>query len=327
MNDPSRRARLNAIKLTTLVRDHLGGEPILSAGEFSGGAALFHGRHAWLLLDHDPERGLGAAVGWALRHDALAVHVVADSATGLLARRAAGFAVSVSVWRVEGRLLLAAAAEPLEPSTASPEHHHQFIATMVDAGAEPWEEHGVLFGEVDGLEVCRVVDDAYTGEVRLEVGVGAHDREAFQMMHGDRPTADALAGVVAAVVAHRHPLDRSHPLGRLAQERSLRARLVETPSIIGAEHVRPLPPPVPRRNVKDAIPCLAMADIDDEPTLVVCTTGVDLDAVPFCIDARGVHDMDRCVIVMPSRDRVAVQELLAAAAEPPITILSVDFTP
>ncbi len=54
-------------------------------------------------------------------------------------------------------------------------------------------EHGVLVGEVRGLEVCRVVDDPHLGTTRLEVGVGAHDREAFQMLHGDVPAIELLA--------------------------------------------------------------------------------------------------------------------------------------
>ena len=67
-------------------------------------------------------------------------------------------------------------------------------------------EHGVVTGEVRGLEVCRVVDvDDGGGRVRLEVGVGPHDREAFAIIHGDVPTRAALAGVVAAVAAARRP--------------------------------------------------------------------------------------------------------------------------
>ena len=324
MSDPARRARLNAIKLTALVRDHLGGQPELGPADFAGGAALWHGREAWVLLDERPGHGLGAAVGWALRHQAEQVHVVAESATGLLARRAAGFTFPVHVWHAEGRVLLPGVPEPLLPAAAAPERHHQFVDTMLQAGALPGVEHGVLFGEVEGLEVCRVVDDLDTGEVRLEVGVGAHDREAFQMLHGDRPTADALAGVVAAVVAHRRPLDPSHPLGRLAGERALRSRLVADPSIIRAEEVHLAAPPVPRSNLKDAVPCLAVARIDGASTLVVCSTGVDLDVVPFAIDARLAHGVERCIIVMPARDRVPVQALLAAAVAPPVDIVAVD---
>ena len=76
----------------------------------------------------------------------------------------------------------------------------------------PNVEHGVVTGEVRGLEVCRVVDDPHTGAVRLEVGVGAHDREAFTIMHGDVPTVDALAGVVAR--RRRAPPARPRPSTR-----------------------------------------------------------------------------------------------------------------
>ena len=74
---------------------------------------------------------------------------------------------------------------------------------IIEGGATPAVEHGVLVGEVRGLEVCRVVTDAQTGAARLEVGIGQHDREAFQMLHGDVPTVEALAKVVAAVAPHR----------------------------------------------------------------------------------------------------------------------------
>ena len=43
------------------------------------------------------------------------------------------------------------------------------------------------------------------GAARLEVGVGAHDREAFALVHGDLPTVEALAGVVASWRRYRRP--------------------------------------------------------------------------------------------------------------------------
>ena len=58
---------------------------------------------------------------------------------------------------------------------------------------------GVVLGEVRGLEMCRVVDDSFTGEARVEVGLGAHDREAFAMVHGHLPTEDAMRQVITAV--------------------------------------------------------------------------------------------------------------------------------
>jgi hypothetical protein len=329
MNDPSRLARLNNIKLTALVRDHLGGDPTFRPGEFAGGAALLHGDEsadvdAWVLLAERPDRGLGAALAWALRQGATALHVVAESGTGLLARRANGFALPIGVWHAEGRMLLPAVAEPLPTPPAVPETHQAFTDTIREAGATPGEEFGVLFGEVAGLEVCRVVDDPYLHSVRLEVGVGAHDREAFLALHGDKPSAPALADVVRSVVRHRVRPGTGHPLSWLAQERLLRAELVAHPEMIRASWVAIAAPPVPRTNLKDPVPCVAVAEIDGVRTTVVCSVGVDLDAVPYCIDARLAAGIEPCVLVVPRRDVLPVQQLLAEAASPPVTIVPVD---
>lgn len=321
MPGSDRRAHLNALKLTALVRDHLGDHPVPDPGEFSAGAALMHGSDAWVLLDEQPERGLGGALAWAVRHQALTLQVVAETATGTLARRARHMGFPVSVWHADGRTLSLAAAEPLPDQLPVPAAHLEFEPTMVMAGATPVVEHGVLAGEVFGLEVCRVVDDLHTGAVRLEVGVGAHDRDAFQLLHGDRPTAVALADVVQVVARHRLPGADPHPLNRLAAERALRALLVAEPHRIGATSVSLAAPPVPRPNLKDPVPCVAVASVDGLRTTVVCSTGVDLDAVPFCLDARESLGAGRCLLVVPARDAIPVQYSLAALATPPIELV------
>ena len=336
MNESPRRHQLNAIKLRALVRDHLGApdstmprdvsssgmEPD-GGGDFGGGAALLVDGVAWVLLDEQPARGLGAALAWALRRDAAALHVLAERGTGLLARRAQGFGFPVSVWHVEGRALLPALAEPLPVPSLLPAEHLALSSMIAEGGALPVVEHGVLAGEVDGLEVCRAVTDPYTDAVRLEVGVGAHDREAFQMLHGDRPTAEALADVVRSVADHRRPGARPHPLNLLAQERALRASLVAQPHLIGATEVTAVAPPVPRANVKDAVPCVATATIDGRPFAVVCSSGVDLDVVPFAIDSRAALGVPDCLVVLPVRDALDIQRRLAAAATPPIAVVTV----
>ena len=332
MDQPTRRSQLNAVKLRALVREHLGvddsGLPA-DAGQFGGGAALLTGTApggtvAWVLLDERPERGLGAALAWALRRDAVELHVVADQSTGTLARRAKGFAYPISVWHVEGRNLLPAVAEPLPMVPSVPAEHEIWTEAIVAGGALPVIEHGVLAGEVQGLEVCRVVTDSYTDEVRLEVGVGAHDREAFQMLHGNRPTTEALADVVDAVSAHRQLGAPRHPLNMLAQERALRARLAAAPQLVGATSVVAMEPPIPRPNVKDPIPCVAVATVDGRSVAVVCSSGVDLDVMPYAIDARNALAMDDCVVVLPARDALDVQRRLARLASPPLTVLTVD---
>jgi hypothetical protein len=320
-----RQSRLRSIKLQALAREHLGHDVDASVGTFPPGAAILLDGVAWVLLEDEPERGLGPALAWAIRNGARSLHVLADRATGLLARRAREFRFPIEVWHVDERTLLPALPEPLaEPPPASPEHL-AMVGTIIAGGAEPVVEHGVVTGEVRGLEVCRVVDDPFTGAVRLEVGVGAHDREAFTMIHGDIPTADALAGVVGAVDEFRRPGGEPHPLNRLVPERLIRWQLEQDPGRLGLAAVTTAQPPLPRPNVKDRVPCVATAERDDgTPVLLVCSTGVDLDLVPYAIDARhavpGV-DGGEVWLVAPARDLVPVTAEIAELADQALSLV------
>jgi hypothetical protein len=323
--DPARRAVLMGAKLAAVVRDH-GAEPVGDpAGLGDGVATLTADASAWALLNDGTGRGLGGALAWSVRRDATALHVVGEAGTGVLARRAAGFTLPVHVWHLEGRVLLPAVAEPLaEPSPVSPAHR-ALAELIVAGGAEPVEEHGVLSGEVRGLEVCRVVDDPISGATRLEVGVGAHDRETFQMLHGDRPTVEALADVVRAVDGHRSADTVHHPLTQLAASRLLRWRLVQHPALVGARELRPAEPPVARTNVKDHVPCVAVevgADAADRH-VVVCTTGVDLEVVPYAVDAIAALAGTRCTVAAPARDVIDIQQRLAELVRVPTAFVAV----
>jgi hypothetical protein len=184
-------------------------------------------------------------------------------------------------------------------------------------------EHGVLIGEVGGLEVCRAVTDAATGTHRLEVGIGAHDREAFQLLHGDEPTADALADFVASVSPHRQPGAVGHPLNRLARSRALRARLAAEPALVGATRLVAADAPMPRPNVKDDVPCVAVAEIDGVATTVVCSAGVDLDAVPYATDARLATGIGPCLLAVPAGSDLPIQHELTALVRQPMRLVAV----
>lgn len=328
--DLERRRRLLGLKLRALVRDHLAAD-VDEAVSFAPGAALRHGDAAWVLLDDRPGSMLGAALAWMLRSGAASLHVIAEQDTGVLARRAAAFVPSISVWHADGRVLLPAVPEPHIPPADAPEHHEQFRSLIAEAGADPQVEHGVLFGDVRGLEVCRVVDDRHLGTTRLEVGVGAHDREAFQMLHGDVPTAESLRRIVEIVAQHRRVGAPPHPLNRLAAERLVRWRIVEDPSSIGAVTTEVAQPPVPRTNLKDPVPCVATGrDADGGTVVAVCASGVDLDLIPYAADARsavvaadpGVGEGTRLVLVTPARDRVKVTGELAGLLRQPAELCS-----
>ena len=83
----NRRSQLLAIKLRALVAEHLG-RPIDDVPEpVAGGSAVVVDGAAWFLVDGDARRALGGAIAWAIRHDASSLDLIAESATGLLARR------------------------------------------------------------------------------------------------------------------------------------------------------------------------------------------------------------------------------------------------
>lgn len=330
-HDPgSRRSRLNGIKLRALVTDELG-RPTGEPEEFAPGAALRDGDDGWVYLDERPAGRLGAAIAWALRSGARQLHVIAEDGTGVLARRAAEFELPITVWVAEGRSLRRATPDELPSPAPASDAHEAFRPLIVEGGAEPVVEHGVLIGEVRGLEVCRVVDDAAMGVTRLEVGVGQHDREAFQMMHGDVPAVASLARVVEAVARHRSPEAPPHPLKSLGAERLIRWRLEQQPDLVGASVLAPAPPPLPRPNLKDPTPCVAAGiGTDGERVVVVCSSGVDLDLIPYAADARlalsepGDEGAVRLVVVLPSRDRIGLVDEIADRLRHPVSFVSID---
>jgi hypothetical protein len=311
-----RRAALLAMKLAALVRDHTGRDDARRE-TYRDGAASMVDTTAWVLADSDPETGLGPALAWAIRHGATALRLVVETDAGTLARRAAGFAFDIGVLAVDGRTLRPVLATAAPASPAIDERLVDFAPLIAEGGAEPVVEHGVLSGEVRGLEVCRAVVDPHLDLARLEVGVGAHDREAFQLMHGDVPPVEALRGVVDAVARHRADGADPHPLNRLAKERLLRWRIVHGELALGdggdAGGWTIAEPPVPRRNVRDATPCVMRRD----GQIAVCSSGVDLDAVPFAVDAGA------SVIVLPYIDAMVITRELAALARRRIDIVTV----
>lgn len=332
--DSERRSRLLSLKLRALVRDHFADatdEVVaddLDAVPFPLGAALLSSTMAWLLVDDDAAGALGPSLAWVLSRQPsiTTVHLLAEMGSGVLARRAQllNSDISVKVWHINERDLLEALPEPPLPSVLASTTHLEFVAAIREAGADPLVEHGVVVGEVRGLEICRVVDDAHTGAVRLEVGTGAHDREAFALVHGDVPTKDALANVVGAVRAHRVDGAPPHPLNSFGAERLLRAKAIEEPSRVGCCSVVAAEPPVVRKNVKDAVPCVAIGEEPDGTRhVLVFVAHVDLDVVPFALDAW--HRLDptaHVTVVMREKDKVASIQRLANLGIVPVNVVT-----
>lgn len=364
-SDPERRARLLGVQLQAVVREHLatagGHGPELVPAPFALGAALRAGDDAWVLLDGaaDDGRGLGPALLYGSRAGAGALNIVTTEGSGesaaVMARRAKAFAFAVTVWQLDGRRLRRAQPAPVEPPLDPRPEHLAHAADIEAAGAAVAVEHGVVAGEVRGLEVCRVVDvdiavggsepsgPATAAAVRLDVGVGVHDREAFAVIHAGVPTADALARVVSAVAAVRNVDVPAHPLNRLAPERFVRWRLEQEPWLVGMATVRPASPPVPRRNLKERAACTARGQrLDGADAVIVCSVGVDLDVIPYAADARlGAHVGPsvgsagagggpgtgiETIVVVPARDLVGATRELADLLRQPVSLVALPTT-
>jgi hypothetical protein len=189
-------------------------------------------------------------------------------------------------------------------------------------------EFGVLTGEVLGLEVARVIVGE-DGEARLEVGVGRHDREARHLMRPDQPVEESLADTVELIRRLRRPDAPRHLANTLAGERWLRTVLVNHPDLVGAAHLAPVPPPVAGRELRQSRPVAAAGvDRQDHPVVVVASTGIDLDLIPWAADARlavaaGIDPLPRLVIAVPEGDDHPATRGLVAGLRDPAELVAV----
>ncbi len=320
--DSVRRQALLRTKLQALVAEHRGTnwpEAVDEAvtGTFPGGATLRAGTAGWVLAEDRPERALGGALVWSRRHGLSEVHVMAEKAAGLLARRAATFVRPPPVWRIEGRSLTPAEPEPPVPEPPLPPEVEGFADFLSEAGVEPVIEHGVLTGEVLGLEVARVVVDELGAF--LEVGVGKHDRHAQRLMNQDRPPLETLVAAAKAVRALRNPEAPAHQVNRLSRERWLRSVLVARPAVVGASALAPVPSPAARTDLRQSLPAPAAGlDTEGRPVVVVCSTGIDVDLVPAAADVRLTDGRQaRLILAVPEADdHPLIRDLAGALAEP-----------
>jgi len=369
--DPERRAALNGVKLAGLVAARWGPadrrrgafgttatllEPVPDqpAGTGTGhradagpegsdapgeGTVGTRRRTGWVLPDGETDRALGPALAWADRQGVDELHVVAEpgaDAAGLLARQAGLFAPAPSVWAVHGTSL--APAEPAPPpAPAAAPAPSDLVDLLIDAGLEIVVEGGMVRGEINGLEVARIVHGHTTaGEPidapRLEVGVGKADRELTAMVHSGMPAIAQLERVIEIVRRHRRAGAPRHPLNQLVPDRWLRAVLSRTPELVGLRALRPAEGARPRPNLSVRDIAVATGETPDgDPVVLACTVGIALDLVPTAADARVAIDALRpssappsaLVLAVPARDDHPSIRQLAARLRVPARVVAV----
>ncbi|MFZ9516235.1 MAG: hypothetical protein ACO28W_03315 [Ilumatobacteraceae bacterium] len=310
----------------------IGGRSDVEVSEFGQAVGLVVDDCAWVLVTGRYERSLGPALMWALRNNATSLKLLLNERAGELARIATHFDFAIEVFEVDAagvaRVAVPKDATKIEVSVAD----EMFADFIKSAGAEVVREHGVISGEVCGLEVCRVVratsasDLDGAGESELEIGVGAHDRETFKLLHGRTATVESLRKVIAEVAARRAVGAQVHPLNQLARERMLRHYVCLSPQLVGAKSLQPAQPPIARTNLKDVVPCCAVGvSLTGEKMVVIFNVGVDPDVVSFGADARGqINASADLVFAMPTRDIVPAVEQIAQMLRRPARFVGVD---
>ena len=330
----SHASRLAQLRLRAIV----GVRSDVEVSEFGQAVGLVVDDVAWVYVTGRHERSLGPALMWALRNDANALKLFSSECAGDLARISTHFDFVIEVFEVDAAGVARVAGpkivEKIEVSVAD----EMFAEFIKSAGADVVREHGVISGEVCGLEVCRVVRATDSGEFggagesgeasdsELEIGVGAHDRETFKLLHGRTATIESLRKVIAEVAARRAVGAQVHPLNRLARERMLRHYVCQSPQLVGAKSLQVAQPPIVRTNLKDVVPCCAVGvSLTGEKVIVIFNVGVDPDVVSFGADARGqINGSAELIFAMPTRDIMPAVERVAQMLRRPARFVGVD---
>ena len=318
-----RRRRLLEVVATSVASD--AGVSGVQPRSIDGAAMVVGDTTAWIVADDAPHRIIAAA--WlharraGVREITLALHGADAEADGsATARRAAVAATPTRVVRLEGRTPVAVEAHPPEAPPPPPDAHLEFAAAIDEAGADVVVDHGMVLGEVLGLEVCRVIDGPDGAEI--SVGVGRHDRTAGEMLYGVDGARERLAQVVSEVRAHRASDAEPHPLQRLAPERRLRAEVLAAGGLDGvADDLSPLEGL--HRRISVLSPAPAFAVTSDGRHLVVFTTGLDLGAWADAADMASHLGVDGVTMALPERNRLAAHDELCAAVTVPISVTAI----
>jgi hypothetical protein len=320
-----RRPALIAAALQALARDHrnISDSAVIP---FPGGAGIHDASGSFVWLDEQPERLLGAAIALHLRKATNRLDIVLPDVHRKLAptvaRRAAQWNIPIDVFSLEGTSLETVQPQPADAEADCEFDSDQFRAVISEAGAEVVIEHGVLTGEVAGLEVCRVV---FEEEWRLRVGVGSQDREAFHMLHGDAPALESLVRVVEFVQLYRRPSADPHPLNRLSPERWMRSTfLADESHALGV--VTQMSGVLPRGSMSDAAPSFAVQERNGARVLLAFTTGTDLGAVVDAADhaewSAHRNEVSEIIVVVDGRNRLPVLDVIAERSVRPMRIIS-----
>ena len=331
-DEPAAR-RLRGVKLQALVRDHLGRDDRRRRRRRSRpGAALVADGAAWVLVEDEPERGLGPALAWALRNGADVARTSSPSGRpGCWPAGPAGFAFPID--GLARRRAHAAAGR--RRAARSPRRRAAAGAPRARRHDRRRRRRARSSSTASSPARCAASRCAASSTTRTPAPCASRSASAPTTARRSRsstatcrPSRRSPASS-RAVAEHRRPGRAAAP----AQPAGARA-----PAALAARagpgaarawrRVAPAQPPVPRPNVKDRVPCSAIGRrADGSPVRRRLLGRRRPRPVPYALDARAAAGATPGVergevwLVAPPRDLVPVTAELAALADQPLSLV------
>ncbi|HTO00470.1 MAG TPA: hypothetical protein VL068_07330, partial [Microthrixaceae bacterium] len=260
------RERLLVSKLTGLVRTSGLSEDQPLDPEVRGSLTVaIAGKTAYGLIERGEPGAVASAVLWAARNSCPALTLFVDEGGPGAARfsryfapTGAGSDLSIVVREVRGASSVVVEPDSVPVPMAAPEDAAELMDVMRSHGLEVVVEHGIVRGEVLGLEVARLVrwpaSNGGDDELHLEAGVGRFDRDAVAAVNPDMAPETALLRTLEMVRKHRYPGAPVHPLQMLSQERWLRVSVLANPKLVGATRLEAVAMTSEALGMRDAHP-------------------------------------------------------------------------
>jgi hypothetical protein len=117
----------------------------------------------------------------------------------------------------------------------------------------------------------------------------------------------------------------NHPLATLVPERWLRSTLLADPALAGCDELVAAPAAEPRDRLRPRGIAAATGTRDGDGVVVVCSVGVDLEAVVLAADTRLLVDREATLLLaLPARDVLPAVEAMVADLRRPAEVVAVE---
>jgi hypothetical protein len=101
---------------------------------------------------------------------------------------------------------------------------------------------------------------------------------------------------------------------------------MQLPALVGFASLQPADPPVKRTNLKDPVPCVAVGEtLEGQRAVAVFVNGVDLDVVPFAVDAADMHGVAHIAVVARAKDLTQSMQKMAQEVSMTVIFRILDF--